>query len=458
MIRAPTTMVQPWPPRTPRELFLIDEQPRIPSVLRASGVDRHVQGQPTNAIFGFASMLVKIISEYEVKPTLVVWDAGMSGREEVYGEYKSHRDERPDLLAEQWPHMQPLVDCFGREPQGAGLRGRRRDRHLRAVQRAPRASRPWSSGDRDLFQLIEPGVGDGHEPRRDRDQGLRPGGRDRSLRHPAGADPRLSCRATIDRHIPGVPDRREDRVAAVAGVRRPRGVLASVDRSQAPSASRTSRSTPRMRVSKLQPRPSDIELDVDLDRLVTREPDRSRLWRPSASSSQGPARTARGGAQDGRRRPAERARRGRAGRAARGAAGAWRPRRRAGGHRRPAPGRIAGRRGCCQGRRGFRAAARRVRAVPDDVEAAGDILEATGDGLEAAGNDLDAAGHDLEADEDLAAGRASRGGSGASETGHARPRLRHPWAAHIRGVGGHERLVAEAEALAASRLPAASGR
>ena len=60
-------------------------------------------------------MLVKIISEYGVKPTLVVWDAGMSGREEVYEEYKAGRRERPDLLSEQWPHMHPLVDSFGYE-------------------------------------------------------------------------------------------------------------------------------------------------------------------------------------------------------------------------------------------------------------------------------------------------------------------------------------------------------
>ena len=58
-------------------------------------------------------MLVKIVSEYGVKPTLVVWDAGMSGREEVYDEYKAGRRERPDLLSEQWPHMRPLVEAFG---------------------------------------------------------------------------------------------------------------------------------------------------------------------------------------------------------------------------------------------------------------------------------------------------------------------------------------------------------
>src|SRR5919107_2440939 len=70
-------------------------------------------GVPTNAIFGFASMLVKILTEYGPRATLVVWDAGMSGREAVSDEYKAQRRPRPDLLAEQWPHLAPLVEAFG---------------------------------------------------------------------------------------------------------------------------------------------------------------------------------------------------------------------------------------------------------------------------------------------------------------------------------------------------------
>jgi DNA polymerase-1 len=71
------------------------------------------RGEPTNAIFGFASMLVKILTEYGPKATIVVWDAGMSGREVTYEPYKAERKPRPDLLQEQWPHLEPLVDAFG---------------------------------------------------------------------------------------------------------------------------------------------------------------------------------------------------------------------------------------------------------------------------------------------------------------------------------------------------------
>src|SRR3954466_15418434 len=96
------------------ELFLIDGNSLVyraffalPESIATS------DGRPTNAIFGFASMLVKIITDYGIKPTVVVWDAGSSGRKEVYAEYKARPRERPGLLAEQWPHFEPLVEAFG---------------------------------------------------------------------------------------------------------------------------------------------------------------------------------------------------------------------------------------------------------------------------------------------------------------------------------------------------------
>ena len=65
---------------TPRELFLIDGNSlayraffALPESIATS------DGRPTNAIFGFASMLVKILTDYGEVPTVVVWDAGMSG-------------------------------------------------------------------------------------------------------------------------------------------------------------------------------------------------------------------------------------------------------------------------------------------------------------------------------------------------------------------------------------------
>ncbi|MCX6370352.1 MAG: hypothetical protein NTZ58_03750, partial [Solirubrobacterales bacterium] len=45
------------------------------------------KGQPSNAIFGFASMLVKLFTEYGNNPTIVCWDRGTSGRKELDPRY-----------------------------------------------------------------------------------------------------------------------------------------------------------------------------------------------------------------------------------------------------------------------------------------------------------------------------------------------------------------------------------
>jgi DNA polymerase-1 len=117
------------------------------------------KGEPTNAIFGFASMLVKILTEYGSAPTLVVWDAGWSGREEVYAEYKAERKSRPDLLREQWPAMEPLVEAFGyRNVKVDGYEADDVIATLATQARQKGVEVMIVTGDRDTFQLIEPGV------------------------------------------------------------------------------------------------------------------------------------------------------------------------------------------------------------------------------------------------------------------------------------------------------------
>jgi DNA polymerase-1 len=144
----------------PQDLFLIDGNSlayraffALPESIATS------TGFPTNAIFGFASMLVKILTEHGTKPTVVVWDApGMSGRKEVYPEYKAQRTTRPDLLREQWPHLEPLVEAFGY--RNVRVDGYEADDVIASIaEKARRAHPPVPvtvvTGDRDAFQLID---------------------------------------------------------------------------------------------------------------------------------------------------------------------------------------------------------------------------------------------------------------------------------------------------------------
>src|ERR671937_891915 len=116
-------------------------------------------GEPTNAIFGFASMLVKILTEYGSQPTIVAWDAGASGRKEVYADYKAQRTSRPDLLTEQWPHLEPLVEAFGY--RNVSVEGFEADDVIAALtEQAKQRGIPVMvvSGDRDVYQLVGEGV------------------------------------------------------------------------------------------------------------------------------------------------------------------------------------------------------------------------------------------------------------------------------------------------------------
>jgi len=140
-----------------RRLFLIDGPSLVyrafyalpESIATSTGV-------PTNAIFGFASMLVKIVTEYGVCPTVVAWDAGTSGRTELFSEYKAQRRSRPDLLKQQWPAMEPLVESFGY--RNVKVEGYEADDVIASLaERARVAGVPVMivTGDRDVFQLID---------------------------------------------------------------------------------------------------------------------------------------------------------------------------------------------------------------------------------------------------------------------------------------------------------------
>src|SRR5205807_1490158 len=88
----------------------------------------------------------------------VAWDAGSSGRTDLFSEYKAQRRSRPDLLKQQWPAMEPLVEAFGyRNVRVEGYEaddviGSLADRALRCHPAVPVMI---VTGDRDVFQLID---------------------------------------------------------------------------------------------------------------------------------------------------------------------------------------------------------------------------------------------------------------------------------------------------------------
>ena len=94
-------------------------------------------------------MLVKILTDYGPKATVVVWDAGDTGRKDGLPDYKAQRAQptRPAQGAVAAPR------AAGRrvrlpQPQGRGLRGRRRDRVDRREGSDRRSTDPGDGRDR----------------------------------------------------------------------------------------------------------------------------------------------------------------------------------------------------------------------------------------------------------------------------------------------------------------------
>ena len=62
---------------------------------------KNSKGFPTNALFGFANMMNKIINEENPTHILVAFDKGKTFRHDKYDFYKSGRLEMPNELKEQ---------------------------------------------------------------------------------------------------------------------------------------------------------------------------------------------------------------------------------------------------------------------------------------------------------------------------------------------------------------------
>ncbi|WLR50182.1 DNA polymerase I [Bacillus tianshenii] len=71
------------------------------------------KGVHTNAVYGFTTMLLKILEEEKPTHMLVAFDAGKSTfRHDTYKEYKGTREKTPSELSEQFPFIREVLDAF----------------------------------------------------------------------------------------------------------------------------------------------------------------------------------------------------------------------------------------------------------------------------------------------------------------------------------------------------------
>ena len=74
---------------------------------------KNSKGFPTNALFGFANMINKIVHEENPEYMIVAFDKGKTFRHEKYDFYKQGRIETPDELKLQFPVAKEMLDAMG---------------------------------------------------------------------------------------------------------------------------------------------------------------------------------------------------------------------------------------------------------------------------------------------------------------------------------------------------------
>jgi DNA polymerase-1 len=69
-------------------------------------------GEPTGAVLGFSRNLMDILQKYTPKYIAVMFDEGLSGRDEMYAAYKAHRPDAPEDFPPQVERIKQVVKAF----------------------------------------------------------------------------------------------------------------------------------------------------------------------------------------------------------------------------------------------------------------------------------------------------------------------------------------------------------
>src|SRR4030065_1007002 len=110
----PVERLCPMPP----PLYLIDGHALAYrayfALTRSTSSDRWVTatGEPVAGVYGFASVLLRILEQERPQYLAVVFDTGKTFRDEIFPDYKGTREKMPDDLSIQVDRIRQLVDAF----------------------------------------------------------------------------------------------------------------------------------------------------------------------------------------------------------------------------------------------------------------------------------------------------------------------------------------------------------
>ena len=117
-------------------------------------------GTPVNAVYGFTSMLMKLLDDTDADHIAVVFDhARRTFRNDIYPDYKANRPDPPDELIPQFALVREAVQAFN--VAAVDAEGFEADDLIATYARQARAAGAVVtivSSDKDLMQLVTEGV------------------------------------------------------------------------------------------------------------------------------------------------------------------------------------------------------------------------------------------------------------------------------------------------------------
>ena len=97
-----------------KTFFLVDGHSLLYRAFYALPTMTTTSGEHTNAVYGFISMLLRLLQEQDPDCLVVAFDKkGPTLRHEQFPDYKANRAETPDELISQVERVKELVDAFG---------------------------------------------------------------------------------------------------------------------------------------------------------------------------------------------------------------------------------------------------------------------------------------------------------------------------------------------------------
>jgi DNA polymerase I len=137
-------------------LYLIDASSYVYRAFHALPPLTGPSGMPTNAVYGFTTMLLKLLRESGAQYVGAVFDApGPTFRDDLFAPYKANRAAMPDDLAAQVPLIHEVVAAFA--VRSLSIRGVEADDVIGTIARRMAAQHVDTviiTGDKDLMQLV----------------------------------------------------------------------------------------------------------------------------------------------------------------------------------------------------------------------------------------------------------------------------------------------------------------